>query len=115
MSKCKARDPKESWFLWIAENSIPLQQVTPGYKGRYGQEHGYRFQKQALLWSQSRLRTPEQFERWTQVVPAMSVPSSALPCAVGGSTAPSLDARADLLVVGRAGTRGAGAHQNASG
>src|SRR6266851_3265764 len=64
----KARDPRESWFLWVAEDSLPLEQVPPGYKRRYSQEHGYRFQKQALLWSHPRLRTPEQFERWSQVV-----------------------------------------------
>src|SRR5229473_119946 len=64
----KARDPRESWFLWVAEDSLPLEQVPPGYKRRYSQEHGYRFQKQALLWSHPRLRTPEQFERWTAVV-----------------------------------------------
>jgi hypothetical protein len=64
----KARDPRESWFLWTGEECIALEQVCPGYKRRYSQEHGYRFQKQALLWSHPRLRTPEQFERWSQVV-----------------------------------------------
>ncbi len=29
---------------------------------RFGQKHGYRFDKQALLWETPRLRTPEQFE-----------------------------------------------------
>ncbi len=64
----KPRDPKQSWFLWTGEERIALEQVCPGYKRRYSQEHGYRFEKQALLWSKPRLRTPEQFERWTQVV-----------------------------------------------
>ena len=32
------------------------------------QEHGYRFEKQALLLTAPRLRTPEQFNRWTQIV-----------------------------------------------
>jgi hypothetical protein len=32
------------------------------------QEHGYRFDKQALMWEQPRLRTPEQFERWSHLV-----------------------------------------------
>lgn len=32
------------------------------------QEHGYRFDKQALLWTKPRLRTPEQFDRWSQIV-----------------------------------------------
>jgi len=35
---------------------------------RFGQEHGYRFDKQALLWTQARLRTPAQFERWSHIV-----------------------------------------------
>jgi hypothetical protein len=39
-----------------------------GYVLRFGQEHGYRFDKQALLWQEPRLRTPEQFERWSLVV-----------------------------------------------
>ena len=64
----KARDPRESWFLWVGADALALEQVPPGYKRRYSQEHGYRFQKQALLWSRPRLRTPEQFERWSQVV-----------------------------------------------
>jgi DDE superfamily endonuclease len=64
----KPRDPRESWFLWTGEECIALEQVCPGYKRRYSQEHGYRFDKQALLWSKPRLRSPEQFERWSQVV-----------------------------------------------
>jgi hypothetical protein len=32
------------------------------------QEHGYRFDKQSLMWEQPRLRTPEQFERWSHIV-----------------------------------------------
>lgn len=62
------RDPKESWFLWTGQDALPLSEVVPGYKRRYSMEHGYRFDKQALLWSKPHLRTPEQFERWTDVV-----------------------------------------------
>jgi hypothetical protein len=32
------------------------------------QEHGYRFDKQSLIWEQPRLHTPEQFERWSHIV-----------------------------------------------
>jgi hypothetical protein len=70
----KARDPRESWFLWVGEDAIPLEQVPPGYQRRYSQEQGYRFQKQALLWSPPRLRTPEQFERWSQGVAIVQNP-----------------------------------------
>ena len=35
---------------------------------RYSHEHGFRLDKQVLLWDKPRLRTAEQTERWTQVV-----------------------------------------------
>ena len=64
----RERDPRESWFVWTGQDLLPLHEVPTGYKRRYSHEHGYRFDKQALLWSRPRLRTPEQFERWTDVV-----------------------------------------------
>jgi len=62
------RDPQESWFLWTGQDALPLSEVVAGYKRRYSMEHGYRFDKQALLWTKPHVRTPEQFERWTDVV-----------------------------------------------
>jgi hypothetical protein len=64
----KARDPKVSWFVWKGDEPAPLAEVSPTYRLRYSQEHGYRFEKQELLWDVPRLSTPERTERWTQVV-----------------------------------------------
>lgn len=64
----KERDPRVSWFVWIGDQEADVIQIALGYVLRFGQEHGYRFDKQALLWETPRLRTPEQFERWSQVV-----------------------------------------------
>ncbi len=64
----KERDPRISWFVWIGDPDTDLAQIALGYVLRFGQEHGYRFDKQSLLWETPRLRTPEQFERWTQIV-----------------------------------------------
>lgn len=64
----KERDPRVSWFVWMGDESVDITRVGLGYARRFGQEHGYRFDKQALMWEQPRLRTPEQFERWTQIV-----------------------------------------------
>jgi len=64
----KERDPRISWFVWIGDPEADLAQVALGYALRFGQEHGYRFDKQALLWETPRLRTPEQFERWSHMV-----------------------------------------------
>jgi hypothetical protein len=62
------RDPRESWFLWTSHEDIPLEQVRTWYRKRFSQEHGYRFLKQDLLWTQAHLRTPEQVERWSWIV-----------------------------------------------
>jgi hypothetical protein len=64
----KERDPRISWFMWMGDPDADLAQIASSYVLRFGQEHGYRFDKQALLWEKPRLRTPEQFERWTLIV-----------------------------------------------
>ncbi len=64
----KERDPRVSWFAWIGDAEADIAQIGLGYARRFGQEHGYRFDKQALLWETPRLRTPEQFERWSHSV-----------------------------------------------
>ncbi|MBF6607061.1 MAG: transposase [Chloroflexi bacterium] len=64
------RDPRVSWFVWIGQTlpDAELVQVALGYVKRFSEEHGYRFDKQMLLWEKPHLRTPAQFERWSQVV-----------------------------------------------
>jgi DDE superfamily endonuclease len=62
------RDPRVSWFIWIGDPQADLVSIALGYVRRFSQEHGYRFNKQALLWEKPRLRTPAQFERWSHLV-----------------------------------------------
>ena len=64
----KARDPKISWFIWKGDCSAPLAEISPTYRLRYSHEHGYRFDKQELLWDVPRLSTPQRTERWTHIV-----------------------------------------------
>jgi len=64
----KARDPKISWFVWKGQPSAPLAEISPTYRLRYSHEHGYRFDKQELLWDEPRLSTPQRTERWTHIV-----------------------------------------------
>ncbi|MBA2287077.1 MAG: transposase [Ktedonobacteraceae bacterium] len=64
----KARDPKISWFVWKGDRSAPLAAISPTYRLRYSHEHGYRFDKQELLWDVPRLSTPQRTERWTHIV-----------------------------------------------
>ena len=67
-AKNTERDPRISWFVWIGDPDASIGEITLGYVLRFSQEHGYRFDKQALLWATPRLRTPAQFERWSHVV-----------------------------------------------
>jgi DDE superfamily endonuclease len=62
------RDPKESWFAWVGERPAPLHEVWQRYTCRFSHEHCYRFLKQDLLWDGPQVRSPQQFERWSQVV-----------------------------------------------
>lgn len=62
------RDPMVSWFVWKGDDAPPLAEVSPTYRLRYSHEHGFRLDKQVLLWDEPRLRSPEQTERWTQIV-----------------------------------------------
>jgi hypothetical protein len=62
------RDPRESWFWWLGGPLPALAELAGLYPRRFSQEHGYRFDKQDLLWAAPRLRTPAQMERWTDLV-----------------------------------------------
>lgn len=63
-----SRDPKVSWFVWKSDEPAPLAEISPDYRLRYSHEHGYRFDKQILMWDKPRFRTPEQTECWSQIV-----------------------------------------------
>jgi hypothetical protein len=70
-AKGTKRDPKESWFVWVKRTNAPdplLSDVPSTYALRFSQEHGYRFDKGSLLWEKPRLRTPEAFQLWTDLV-----------------------------------------------
>lgn len=66
-----ARDPREAWFWWLGDAVPPLATLPQLYGRRFGIEHGYKFDKQGLLWADPRLRTPAQMECWTDIVAAV--------------------------------------------
>lgn len=47
-AKGNRRDPRESWFVWIGGQSLPLEEVVLCYKRRFSHEHTSRFLKQDL-------------------------------------------------------------------
>jgi hypothetical protein len=62
------RDPKVSWFVFCGQTCPPLGEIPTVYARRYRIEHGFRFKKQDLMWETVRLRTPERFALWTDLV-----------------------------------------------
>lgn len=76
------RDPVESWFCWVGSAPLPLCEVVSTYRYRFSHEHTYRFLKQDLFWTKARVRTPEQFERWSLVV-ATAMNHLVLACSLG--------------------------------
>jgi hypothetical protein len=67
-AKGTKRDPRESWLCWLGPVPLPLCEVVSTYRYRFSHEHTYRFLKQDLFWTKARVRTPEQFERWSLIV-----------------------------------------------
>jgi len=65
-------DLRETWFWWLGGRPLPpLADLARLYPRRFSIEHGYRFDKQDLLWTAPHVRTPAQMERWTDVVAAV--------------------------------------------
>lgn len=62
------RDPKVSWFVFGGLTLPELSEIPLLYARRYSLEHAYRVDKQNLLWETPRLRTPQQFQHWTDIV-----------------------------------------------
>jgi hypothetical protein len=62
------RDPRVSWFIFWGEDLPAPEEIPALYARRYNLEHAYRTAKQNLLWEEPRLRTPDQFSHWTDVV-----------------------------------------------
>jgi hypothetical protein len=60
------------WLAWVGARTLHLETVWFQYLRRFGVDHWYRFAKQRLHWTLPNLRTPEQSERWSDLMPLMS-------------------------------------------
>jgi hypothetical protein len=61
------RKPKILWFAWVGEE--PPERWWSLYGRRYPLDHWYRFAKGRLHWTLPLLSTPEQGERWSDLMP----------------------------------------------
>jgi len=66
------RDPKDLWVAWIGEPPPPLTEWWRLYLRRFAVDHWYRFAKGPLHWTLPHVKTPEQAERWSDLMPLMT-------------------------------------------
>ena len=64
------RKPKILWLAWIGDE--PPEHWWHLYSRRYPIDHWYRFAKGRLHWTLPMLATPQQAERWSQLMPFLT-------------------------------------------
>jgi hypothetical protein len=60
--------PEQLWLWWRGPGQPDLALIWRAYVRRFDREHTYRFCKQTLNWTNPRVRTPQQADRWTWLV-----------------------------------------------
>ena len=66
------RDPKVLWMAWVGQEPPPLGEWWRLYLRRFAIDHWYRLAKQRLHWVLPRVSTPEQAERWSDLLPLVT-------------------------------------------
>jgi hypothetical protein len=66
------RDQRVVWLAWLGQPPPPLAEWWKIYFRRFAGDHWYRFAKQSLHWTLPRLKTPEQAERWSDLMPFLT-------------------------------------------
>lgn len=67
-----ARDPGVLWLGWHGAEPPPLATWWDWYLRRFAVDHWHRFAKQDLHWTLPHLATPEQAERWSDLMPLLT-------------------------------------------
>ncbi len=63
---------KPMWLAWVGEERLSLESYWHHYLRRFAIEHWNRFLKQRLHWTLPKLGTPEQGQRWSDLMPVMT-------------------------------------------
>jgi hypothetical protein len=71
-AKGTRRDPKDLWLAWIGQEPFYLEKDWRLYLRRFAIEHWYRLAKQRLHWTLPRWSTPQQAERWSDLMPLIT-------------------------------------------
>lgn len=68
----KDKKLKPLWLCWVGQTLPPLKNLYYLYLQRFTIEHWYRFLKQRLHWCLPKLKTPEQSQRWSDLMPIIT-------------------------------------------
>nr|WP_246605513.1 hypothetical protein [Sphaerospermopsis torques-reginae] len=60
------------WLAFVGEEMPPLNEVWKLYLRRFAVDHWYRFIKQRLHWTLPKLSTPQQCDRWSDLMPLIT-------------------------------------------
>lgn len=63
---------KPLWLIWVGLQPPDLNTVWHQYFRRFAIDHWYRFAKQRLHWTLPQLSTPEQCQRWSDLMPLLT-------------------------------------------
>ena len=62
------RDPRVAWFIFHGKECPKLSEIPSIYGLRYSIEHGFRFEKQDLMWCSVRLKDPDHIQLFTDII-----------------------------------------------
>jgi hypothetical protein len=63
---------KPIWLACLGEEMLPLSEIWPIYQRRFAIDHWNRFAKQRLHWTLPKFATPEQGQRWSDLMPLLT-------------------------------------------
>lgn len=66
------RVAKPMWLAFIGESMPSCTEILHFYLRLFGVDHWYRFAKQRLHWTLPKLSTPEQSDRWSDLMPLIT-------------------------------------------
>ncbi len=70
--KLSSKAAKPMWLAWVGEQIPSVEQVWHQYLRRFAVDHWNRLAKQRLHWTLPKLGTPEQGQRWSDLMPLMT-------------------------------------------
>lgn len=71
-STASGKKLKPLWLVWIGQTMPKVETLWKQYLRRFCVDHWYRFLKQRLHWTLPQLGTPQQCERWSDLMPLIT-------------------------------------------